>query len=159
MTRLVPGSADQFALYQLHKALGVMLLLVVVARIGWRLTRTALLWPAQIPAFARSTARFVHAALYLGLVAVPMTGWTVVSVSPFKIPTSIFGLGTWPTLPVLPDLDPEWRGRIEPVLVQVHAMLAYALIGLVLLHATAAVWHGRTVLTRMVPGWRSRPTP
>ena len=104
-------------------------------------------------------ARFVHAALYLGLVAVPMTGWTVVSVSPFKIPTSIFGLGTWPTLPVLPDLDPEWRGRIEPVLVQVHAMLAYALIGLVLLHATAAVWHGRTVLTRMVPGWRSRPTP
>lgn len=159
MTRLPPGSGDQFALYRLHKAVGVTLLLVVVARIGWRLARAAPAWPPGVPPLARAAARAVHTALYLSLVAVPLAGWALVSASTIRIPTSVFGLATWPDLPVLSDLDLAGRARVQPLLAQAHALLAYGFIGLVFLHGAAALWHGRRILARMVPGLAMRRGP
>jgi cytochrome b561 len=60
---------------------------------------------------------------------------------------------TWPHLPILSDLAPASRALIEPVVSRIHAALAYALAGLVLLHSAAALWHGSPVLARMMPGW------
>jgi len=159
MTRMAPGSADQFGLYQLHKALGVTLLVLVVARIAWRLMRHPPPWPSAVPPLARAFARVVHATLYLCLIAVPLAGWALVSTSTFNVPTSLFGLGTWPHLPVLSDLDAAGRARIEPILARAHAILAYGLAGLVLLHSGAALWHGKAVLSRMVPGLTMRSEP
>jgi cytochrome b561 len=156
MTRLQAGSADQFAFYQLHKALGVVLLLLTALRGAWRAMRPPPPWPPEVPHPGRLAARIVQAALYLCLVAVPIAGWALVSASPFNIPTSLFGLATWPHLPVLSDLDRASRARIEPVLSRVHAILAYGLATLVLLHSAAAIWHGRSMLARMLPRWPSR---
>jgi cytochrome b561 len=156
MTRLGAGSAGQFALYQLHKELGVTLLLLTALRAAWRAMRPPPPWPPEVPHARRTGARLVHAALYLGLLAVPIAGWALVSASAFNIPTSLFGFATWPHLPVLSDLDAASRARIEPVLSRVHAILAYGLATLVLLHSAAAIWHGRSVLVRMVPRWPSR---
>jgi cytochrome b561 len=93
----------------------------------------------------------MHVVLYLCLIAVPLAGWALVSSSTFNIQTSVFGLATWPHLPVLSDLDPASRARLEPILSRVHIALAYVLAGLVLLHSAAAIWHGRDVLARMLP--------
>lgn len=156
MTRLQAGSADQFALYQLHKALGVVLLLLTALRGAWRATRPPPPWPPGVPHPGRLAARIVHAALYFCLVAAPIAGWALVSASTINIPTSLFGLATWPHLPVLSGLDPVSRATIEPILSRTHAIFAYGLATLVLLHSAAAIWHGRTVLARMVPLWPSR---
>lgn len=152
MTRLTPGGVDQFALYQLHKAIGVCVLLLTMARIAWRLAAPRPPWPPELPPRARAIAQGVHVGLYVLLVAVPIAGWTLVSASTFNIPTSLFGVTTWPHLPVLSDLDPASRARIEPVLSRGHVVLAYILAGLVLLHGAAALWHGRPILARMLPG-------
>jgi cytochrome b561 len=156
MTRLTAGSADQFALYQLHKALGVTLLLTTLLRCAWRVIRPPPPLPSVLSTTARAAARLGHVLLYLCLAAVPLAGWALVSASPLAIPTSLFGLATWPHLPVLSDLDPASRGRLAPVLARAHAMLAYALVGLVALHSAAALWHGRPVLARMTPGEPAR---
>jgi cytochrome b561 len=156
MTRLGAGSADQFAAYQLHKALGITLLLVTTVRYALRVTRQAPKDPPALPRAARVAARIVHRALYVALVTVPLFGWALVSVSTFNVPTSLFGLVTWPHLPVLPDLDRDLRVQLEPVLATWHKALAYGLAALVLLHSAAAIWHGRPVLARMVPGLASR---
>jgi cytochrome b561 len=152
MTRLAAGSADQFALYQLHKSLGVTLLLLTVLRCAWRSRRRPPPLPAHVSAAARSAAKLMHVVLYFCLVAVPLAGWALVSSSTFNIQTSVFGLATWPHLPVLSDLDPGSRARFEPILSRVHMTLAYVFAGLVLLHSAAAIWHGRPVLARMLPG-------
>jgi cytochrome b561 len=152
MTRLAFGSPEQFALYQLHKSLGVSLLVLVIARLAWRALRPPPPLPADVSHRLQATARVAHALLYVGLVAIPLVGWAMVSVSVFNIPTRLFGLVTWPHLPGLPDLDVASRARLEPVLSHGHALLAYGLAGLVVLHAAAALWHGRRVLGRMLPG-------
>jgi cytochrome b561 len=151
MTRLTPGGADQFALYQLHKSLGVTLLLLTVVRWAWRWHRRPPLLPAHVSAVVSSAAELMHVLLYVFLVAVPLAGWALVSSSTLNIQTSMFGLATWPHLPVLSDLDPESRARIEPVLSRVHMTFAYVFAGLVLLHSAAAIWHGRPVMARMLP--------
>jgi cytochrome b561 len=150
MTRLGAGSADQFMLYQLHKALGVTLLLLTLLRGAWRAIRPPPLWPPALPQSARVVARLAHGMLYLCLVAAPLAGWALVSVSPFNIPTSLFGLATWPHLPVLSELDAASRALVAPVVSWVHAILAYVLAGLVVLHSAAALWHGSPVLESAV---------
>ena len=37
MTRMAPGTMEQFDAYQLHKSIGVMILLASVMRLVWRL--------------------------------------------------------------------------------------------------------------------------
>jgi cytochrome b561 len=149
MTRLTPGSADQFSLYQLHKALGVSLLLLTVARVLWRLVSPR---PPTLHHSTRAVALVVHITLYGALLVVPVVGWALVSVSTFAIPTRMFGIATWPHLPVLADLDPIIRASLEPVLSRAHTILAYAFIALVLFHSAAAIRGGRSILARMVPG-------
>jgi len=156
MTRLAPGSADQFALYQLHKALGVTLLLLTLLRCARRAIRSPPPWPSVVSPSSRVAARLAHGMLYLCLIATPLAGWALVSVSPFNIETSLFGLATWPHLPVLSELDSASRAQIAPVVSRIHAVLAYLFAGLVALHSTAALWHGRPVLARMMPGTSRR---
>jgi cytochrome b561 len=155
MTRLTAGGADQFTLYQLHKSLGVMLLLLTALRFVWRATRQSPPWPSGSLHRGRA-AGLMHRVLYVCLFAVPLAGWALVSASTLNIPTTLFGLVTLPHFPVLSDLDPASRARVEPVFSRAHAILAYVLAGLVLLHSAAAIWHGRPVLARMAPRWPRR---
>jgi cytochrome b561 len=156
MTRLTAGGADQFTLYQFHKSLGFMLLLLTTLRVVWRATRQSPPWPFGALHRGRAAARLLHGVLYVCLFVVPLAGWALVSASTLNIPTTLFGLVTLPHLPILSDLASPSRARVEPVLSRVHAILAYVLAGLVLLHSSAAIWHGRPVLARMVPRWQWR---
>jgi cytochrome b561 len=159
MTRLTPGSVDQFALYQLHKAIGVSVLLLTIARIAWRFVALRPPSPPDLPRTTRAIAHGVHVGLYVLLLAVPLAGWALVSASTFNIPTSLFGIATWPHLPGLSDLDSASRARIEPVLSRIHVVLAYLISALILLHGTAALWHGRPIVARMLPGLSVRRAP
>lgn len=161
MTRLPAGSEQQFALFQLHKSLGVVTLLLSLARLGWRL---AVAPPPPLrrgPRWERNVARAVHAALLALTIATPLAGWVVVSASIWNIPTLLFGLVPWPHLPVLADLAPETKRVAAPLLATSHAVLAYAVAMLAALHAGAALFHqfvrADDVLARMLPT-RSRRT-
>ncbi len=139
MVDLPPGSADQFQLYQLHKSVGILVLLLTLARLVWRLVSPAPPMPDSCPTWQRRAAGVSHALLYILTLAVPLTGWAMISASVWGIPTVLFGVVPWPHLPLLPEL-PD-KAAVEQAMKLVHAGLVWALAGLAVLHASAALGH------------------
>ncbi len=152
MTHLALAPMLKFQLYQLHKSIGVTVLLAVLVRILWRLGHR----PPPLPDLQRlekAAALGMHALLYVLMVALPVTGWALVSVSPFNLPTVLYGLLPWPHLPVLATLKD--KAPVETVLKFIHGKLGWLLLALVVLHAAAALRHHFIlrdgVLWRMLP--------
>jgi cytochrome b561 len=149
-----------FQLYQLHKSIGITVLLAAVLRLGWRLVHHPPPLPVSMPPIERTAAAAGHLLLYLFLFALPVTGWALVSSSVFSIPTVLYGVVPWPDLPVLSTLAD--KAPVEAVLKITHAYGAYALIALVGVHAAAALRHHfiikDDVLLRMLPRRRKPAT-
>lgn len=144
----VSSQRTAFELIQLHKSLGFLLLGLVILRIAWRLGNAVPALPRSVGRFERRTAALVHFALYAFQLALPLSGWALVSVSMLEIPSVPFNLFVMPDLP-LAESDPA-----ESFWTSAHWYLAYAGIGLVALHFAAALrhhfWLKDTVLTRMI---------
>jgi cytochrome b561 len=147
-----------FQLYQLHKSVGVTILLAAVLRLAWRLTNRPPELPADMSGLERALAVGSHRLLYLLLLAVPLAGWALVSASVLDIPTVLFGVIPWPDLPGLPHKAPA-----EDAFKALHAWLAWGLLALVGLHAAAALRHHFVkrdpVLIHMLPFVRAPRAP
>ncbi|UVK39462.1 cytochrome b [Mesorhizobium sp. AR10] len=147
MVRLT-SQRTAFELIQLHKSFGFLLLGLVILRIAWRLGNAAPALPRSVGALERRTAPIAHFALYAFQLALPLSGWALVSVSMLEIPSMPFNLFVMPNLPLgLSD-------AAESFWTAAHWYLAYAGIGLVALHLVAALrhhfWLKDAVLTRMI---------
>jgi cytochrome b561 len=103
MTHLTLAPMLQFQLYQLHKSIGITVLLGVLLRILWRVFHPPPALP-DMPRLEKAAAEGAHTLLYVLMIVLPLTGWALVSVSPFNLPTVLYGLVPWPHLPVLPQL-------------------------------------------------------
>jgi len=150
-----------FQLYQLHKSIGITILLAAILRLAWRLTNRPPALPSSMTQLARKAAEGSHFLLYFFLIALPLTGWALVSASVLDIPTVLYGVVPWPHLPILSTLDN--KKPVEDVLKLVHAIGALTLIALVAGHTAAALYHHfiakDDVLRRMLPGGRDTFTP
>lgn len=145
--------------YQLHKAFGLSVLLLSLARLAWRLGHPAPPLPADTGRWQRLAAHAVHVALYGLTIGVPFLGWLMVSASPLGLPTVPFGLFEWPHLPVLgPQTD---AAALEGWFKLGHRSLAYATAGLLVVHIGAALKHQfldrDDLIARMMPGRGPRP--
>lgn len=153
MTHLKLNPMTLFKLYQLHKSIGITILLLTLVRLVWQFFNAPPALPPDMPRVERAGASAVHLALYGFLFALPLTGWAVVSASPLNIPTVLFGLVPWPDLPVLSSLAD--KRHAEALLKLVHAYGAYALLLVAAAHAAAALRHHfilkDRVLLRMLP--------
>jgi len=129
----------KFQLYQLHKSLGITVLFAVALRVLWRLTHRPPALPEAMPVLERRAAAGTHFLLYFFMLAMPLTGWALVSVSPYNIPTVLYGLLPWPDLPILSTLSDKHAA--DAVMTFIHSWLAYILIGVFALHAAAALRH------------------
>jgi len=152
MTHLGLAPMTKFKLYQLHKSIGVTIMLLALCRIAWRLTHRPPALP-DMPPLERFAAEAAHVLLYVLMLALPLTGWALVSASPFNLPTVLFGVIPWPHLPFLADL--EDKASAEAILKFIHDKLAWAVIALIAVHAGAALRHHiilrDDVLARMLP--------
>jgi cytochrome b561 len=153
MTHANLTPAQYFPLYQLHKSVGITILLATILRIVWRLTHRPPELPGDMPSGERLAARIGHLGLYTMLIALPLTGWALVSAAVLHIPTFLYGAIPWPDLPILSELQD--KAPAETALTAIHALGAYGLFALVCLHAAAALRHHFVikddVLTRMLP--------
>lgn len=146
----------KFETFQLHKSLGISVLVLSVFRLGWRLLNPPLPLPPGMAPRERVLASATHWAFYALMIVLPLTGWVIVSASPFNIPTMVFQTLPWPHLGFIHDLPLEIRKAIEGAVGGVHEVLAYGWAALIVLHVTAALKHQfvdrDNLFGRMIPG-------
>ena len=154
MTNVGKDYPYRFQLFQLHKSLGITILLLSLIRLAWRLLHRAPPLPIAMPGWEKLAARSTHVLFYVFMIGMPLTGWAIVSTSPLNLPTYLFGTIFWPNLPVLPELAN--KREVGHIFGAMHGWGAYILAALLVLHVGAAVkhhWINRDdVLIRMIPG-------
>lgn len=133
------------SLYSTHKLLGSALLLIVIARLGYRLSHGA---PADEPTlepWQKVASHVNHWGMYALLLIVPLLGWFGVQLFPAL---EIFGLFSLPAV-VSPDQ------ATAKVVLAIHKALALLLVAFMALHVAAALYHYLIrkdgVLHRMIP--------
>lgn len=89
----------KFNMYQWHKSLGVLLLMAFVLRLGWRVFHKPPALPISFRGLEAFAAKAGHIALYICMLAVPLSGWVMVSASVYGLPTMVFGWFEWPHIP------------------------------------------------------------
>ncbi len=149
--------------FQLHKSIGITLLGLVIARLLWRAYNSPPPLPAQMKPVEKKASHFVHIGFYGLLILIPLSGWAMVSLSPFSIATVLYGVLPWPHLPLLPDLALTVRQALYPLVKETHELLVWALIGLLIAHIAGAIKHELSaesgVLKRMIPKLFGRTEP
>jgi cytochrome b561 len=150
-------SPAQDAAQDFHVTVGLTTLLLILVRIGVRLTHRPPPLPAGMPAWERYLAHTAHWLFYALMLIMPLTGWALVSVRHEDIP--FWGLA-WPAIPGLADLPkPEARAIGHQIKhIHVYILIWIALINLGL-HVAGALKHqfdGHPVLWRMLPFLRPR---
>jgi len=139
--------------YRLHMSSGMILLVESLSCVVWRLLHAYPLLPRDMSAITRALAKSAHLLLYVFIIAVPLTGWLILSARRCS-PAGILGNFHWPQMALISHLDYSQRVKINDTLIPIHAVLSYAGMCLVALHVLALYhhfWRGDDVLTRMLP--------
>ncbi|OBV38014.1 cytochrome b [Janthinobacterium psychrotolerans] len=119
-------------LLDLHRPLGIAILLLAIVRLLNRLSRPTPALPSDLPAIQKFAAHASHWLLYGLMLAMPLIGWAMLSAGGYPIP--LFG-GLH--LPAIVPHSPELYGMLRPL----HGVLAYVLFATILAHLGAALFH------------------
>ena len=145
-----------FPVVQIHKSIGLSVLVLSLLRLGWRLINPVPPLPRGMSPVLRLLARLSHFGLYFLMIFIPLTGWLLVSASPLGNPTNYFGLFHWPNLPFFTGMTREALHPLHELFGTSHVVLAWTSIAAVVLHVGAALYHHflrrDDVLKRMLPG-------
>ena len=144
-------------LFILHKGLGVVLLVVVVARALWRLTHPAPPMSEAIPELERRIATMAHWGIYAVLIVIAGSGYVHVVGDGFPI-EMMDALGLPTLLPLMPEVA-SWASLV-------HRFSTFLLVALVAVHVGEVMRHHLVVrdgtLERMWPplgGGSAGPPP
>lgn len=143
MNELEETDHFRFELIQWHKSFGILVLLLVAFRIAWRLFHKPPRLSSRMPRWEKFAASATHVFLYLLMLIIPVSGWVMVSASPLNLSTELFGVLSWPHLPLetTNGYSEADRETITGLAHQAHHLLANGLLLLVLLHIAAALRH------------------
>ncbi len=137
--------------YDLHKSVGLTVLLLWALRLAWRSFSPAPASPSTLPAVQRTIARASHVLLYVCMLVMPVSGFIGSKAGGFA--ASWFGIVEMPDLFGKNDAINFWAEAV-------HTFTAYGLLALVCVHASAALHHHfvrrDAVMARMLPGTISR---
>jgi cytochrome b561 len=128
----LPLSPEKLQFYSWHKWAGVTVFLLVWLRLVWRVTHRPPALPDSMPRPLQWLAHAGHAALYVLMIIIPLSGWLMSSAK--GVQTVWFGV-----LPI-PDLlgrDKELGNLLHEVHESLNVLLMLTLAG----HIGAALWH------------------
>ena len=145
LVRMEPGLANLW-LFGLHKTIGIVMLKLVILRLIWHRISPPPLPLGPPDAWQTRLARLAHGMLYALLLIIPLSGWSASSATGIDV----MFMDRW-TLPRLAPVSAAW----ENAGFAVHGLATKALIGVLVLHVTGALWRARRgdgTLRRMVRG-------
>ena len=120
-------------LLNLHKPLGIAILLMVVVRLIVRFSTRQPPLPADLAPVQVLAAKLSHVLLYALMFILPVVGWAMISAAgdPVMLSSSL-------QLPSILPANPTTFAFLR----KAHTYLAYLLFFTVLLHLAAALFHG-----------------
>ena len=124
----VPNRADYF---NLHKSLGVLAIVLILMRTGWRWKHPAPKLPLSVPGWTVSAAWWSHLLLYVCMVLQPLTGYLSSSFNKYGV--KFFGVEL-----------PKWGWEdavLRDLFMKCHHLIAVLLVSLILVHVLAAFKH------------------
>lgn len=133
----IPASHFSDVLFNLHKATGLLIFGLLILRLIWRFMNRTPKLPPSIPYWQRQCAKFNITALYLLMLAMPLTGFFMSTLGNHAI--SFYGIFS-----VAPLADNQLWSKF---FAKAHEILAYLLIASFTLHVIGAFYH--PVLQRM----------
>lgn len=119
-------------LLDLHRPLGIAILMLAVMRLANRLHQPAPALPASVPRWQARAAQVSHWLLYALMFALPVLGWGILSAGGY--PVTVFGGFN------LPPIAPV-NATFYAIFRDAHALLACLLFAVVLGHLSAALLH------------------
>jgi cytochrome b561 len=145
MTRIAEGPTRDM-LYNFHKSLGILILVLMILRLINRLAVGAPIPDPGIEPWQKAVSSFVHTSLYVLLLAMPVVGY--IANSAYGATTPFFGLFELPAIVAKDE-------ALATTLFSVHRWVGWIVILLALTHVSAALYHhfirSDNVLKRMLP--------
>jgi cytochrome b561 len=127
-------SPEKAELFTWHRTIGAIILLLVFARLTYRLMNPPPPYPPELPRWERVAGMWNHRLFYLLLIAMPIGGLLAVSgLTPGPNITLVGGI----SFPKIPGISKE----VGEIAGEVHSAAAWALIALIVLHLGAALKH------------------
>lgn len=123
------GDQAFFAVIDLHKSFGLVVLMLMAVRVVWRLSEQALVWLPTTPLWEKVLAYSSQALIYIGLFVMPVSGFLWATA--FGEPMRLFGF----KLPGIIHL----KGPAATLAKHVHVITAFVLIAIVSLHIAGAL--------------------
>jgi cytochrome b561 len=124
---------DYPTLVNIHKPLGLLILILALIRLVVRLRYGAPPLPLDLPEPMKLAAYLSHYALYALMIAMPLIGWAMLSAAEYP---AVIWPGIW--LPQILPLDPS----LHTLLWNAHFYLAFLFFALILMHLAAGLFHG-----------------
>ena len=139
---------DRFFHRSIHADIGYVILLLMALRLIWRTINPTPALPADSPRWERALAHLNHGLLYLITFVVTLLGWAMAGAHKPDY-SSWFGLFR------VPQFTSENKANAH-FFEHWHIYIAYTLLGLIVLHLLAALYHRfikrDDVVARMVSG-------
>ena len=123
---------DYLTLVDIHKPLGILILILALIRLVVRLVYGAPPLPLDLPEPMKLAAYLSHYALYALMIAMPLIGWAMLSAADYPVTL-------WPSL-WLPQIVPQ-SASLHTLLWNAHFYLAFVFFALILMHLAAGLFH------------------
>jgi cytochrome b561 len=114
-----------------HFSVGAAILFFIVIRLGWRLLHSVPQLPTLAP-WEKLLSGFTHWGLYILVLAMTLLGWAATNSRGWDV--NLFGLVT---LPKISPTGSAWGHECGDI----HNILVYVLLGFILVHVAAALYH------------------
>lgn len=142
------SGALQNQLYDFHRSMGFLVLVLAVLRLSVKLGKGSPPAYVGLTTFERIASTSAHHLLYLLLFAMPLVGWAMTSAYSASLDVWVFGLFK---LPHLVGENKELFGTLQ----KAHKFGGIAMAVIVIIHVAGALMHTfikrDTVLWRMLP--------
>lgn len=132
MTGLDKEDPGRINIYNMHKAVGALTLMLLILRIVWLRLSPAPELPGVFSDKEKRVTKGMQSLLYLLMVLVPVSGYVMSTAAGY--PVSFFGLFDMPVLL-------EKNKPLADFAHEAHGLMAYATLAFVALHMAGAVKH------------------